>query len=579
MKYLSILFLLILSFLGCSKDSKISDFEGDVVVDFSITGIIDVENISEDVGLSNSANQREAVVNKKEQNENLSEYPKEVLLEKRDYPGQDFDAIVSLIEINQSQTKISNKIKIGATSNMGANIRYRVFIYRKSTGQFVGEINGISGSANTSSGQSIPFKISRNTEYTIIAFSWNNTTVPVITGSASSNPTITTSATNQELLYNKFDIQTNNNLSFHIPIVFKRQRASFQVEVDTKGLFAPIQTIGSSTVPTGYAQYGSLNLVTGIFNGFLNSNAGTTMSLTFNPAPSVATPLYSVVANQYFTINTTVINNFSVNLGAIRLLLDNGTTRDYSGMTYIFSNPITLERGKIKRVRIQLVATAKTLTNTTPRIRWAKTNLYYSPNATEAQGGKYRMRNHNSNIYSTATSESVISNEYWNWNALLPGADVAKTNTGDPCAQVYPAGTWRLPTRAEFEDAFTPKSSIFYAGSTDPARYMYRDGLSGGIYDSEGTDRRVAFINYGYRTSTTSNLPSGISNYSADGIGYGIYWSSTSVDANNGYVMQIIHGGASSQTINNGSSYNTVINSLSKNGGASVRCVRTASSL
>lgn len=82
MKYLSILFLLILSFLGCSKDSKISDFEGDVVVDFSITGIIDVENISEDVGLSNSANQREAVVNKKEQNENLSEYPKEVLLEK-----------------------------------------------------------------------------------------------------------------------------------------------------------------------------------------------------------------------------------------------------------------------------------------------------------------------------------------------------------------------------------------------------------------------------------------------------------------------------------------------------------------
>src|SRR5690606_34664608 len=305
MKYLSILFLLILSFLVCSKDSKISDFEGDVVVDFSITGIIDVDNISEDVGLSNSANQREAVVNKKEQNENLSEYPKEVLLEKRDYPGQDFDAIVSLIEINQSQTKISNKIKIGATSNMGANIRYRVFIYRKSTGQFVGEINGISGSANTSSGQSIPFKISRNTEYTIIAFSWNNTTVPVITGSASSNPTITTSATNQELLYNKFDIQTNNNLSFHIPIVFKRQRASFQVEVDTKGLFAPIQTIATSTVAPGEAQHGSWKPGAGTWDRSSSSRCSCSTSLSYCPTPPARRAADSTAPNQNWTVNTT----------------------------------------------------------------------------------------------------------------------------------------------------------------------------------------------------------------------------------------------------------------------------------
>lgn len=380
--------ILILSLMGCGKESENLQYDGDVDVNFSVSGIVDVENINDDLQFSNS--ELKALTSKNLKSSNISEINNEVILEKKEYEGEDFDAIVSLVERDQPLKQLSNKIKVGATSNMGPNIRYRVFIYRKSNSQFVGEINGISGTSNTSSAQNTPFKISRNTEYTIVAFSWNNTTEPTIAGSPTNNPTIATSSTNQELLYTKFDITTNGNFTFHIPIIFKRQRASFQVEIDSKGIFAPIRTIGASTIPASYSQYASLNLVSGVYSSYTNINAGTTMPLTFNPAPTTSAPLYSVVANQYFTYNTTTINGFTVDMGAIQLLLDNSnntTTRDYAAKQYTITTPITFERGKIKRVRIQLVATAKTLTNTTPRIRWAKTNLYYNPSATEAQGG------------------------------------------------------------------------------------------------------------------------------------------------------------------------------------------------
>lgn len=193
------------------------------------------------------------------------------------------------------------------------------------------------------------------------------------------------------------------------------------------------------------------------------------------------------------------------------------------------------------------------------------------------------MRNHNSNIYSTATNEAVIANEYWNWNALTPGTDILKTGTGDPCSRVYPIGTWRLPTSTELTDVFTPLTAINYAGSTDPARFMYRDGLAGTIngvnYDLEGSDRRVSFINYGFRNSATLNTTVSISNFNANGAGHGYYWSSTAIDGANGAVMQVVHNGNPNATSNNGTTYNTSIQPLNKNFGASVRCVRTAASL
>lgn len=267
--------------------------------------------------------------------------------------------------------------------------------------------------------------------------------------------------------------------------------------------------------------------------------------------------------NMYTAEEIATLNSISISIGTLKLLLDNNEIRTYSP-TYNITTPISLQKGKLQKLRIQLIANANKMTTTANSPLWGLRNLYYNANATAETGGLWRMRDHNSGIYFTPTSEVGIQQEFWNWNALTSGAGTAKTGTGDPSSKVYPEGTWRLPNKAEYDDLLSNTSKMFQT-STD-ARFMTINQQAGVTPTSQG---EFSFLKYRFRNSDASDLPNTISSFNgSNSNGSGFYWTSTSDDSNTdeAYVLRF--------NITSENSGNVSVTTLNKNLGANIKCVR-----
>lgn len=81
-------------------------------------------------------------------------------------------------------------------------------------------------------------------------------------------------------------------------------------------------------------------------------------------------------------------------------------------------------------------------------IKWAKGDLQYV-------NGTYSIKN----SQELSSSLDIYASDQWNYNKLLP-VTITSTAQGDPCRQVAPAGTWRLPTKYEF-DVLSQGSQVY----------------------------------------------------------------------------------------------------------------------
>lgn len=173
-------------------------------------------------------------------------------------------------------------------------------------------------------------------------------------------------------------------------------------------------------------------------------------------------------------------------------------------------------------------------------VTWAPGNLIYS--------GTYPT-----GTYSFASTQEYYSStwnggDYWGWCQLNP--TVITSYSGgysaavDPCQQVAPAGTWRMPTQTELVNLI----NATYVWTT-------KNGINGRYFGTTtvpatGTENNYLFLPAaGYRVNASTTM---------DNVGtYGYYWSSTPESTPHAYGLN-----------NAGVSY------YSRNFGFAIRCVK-----
>lgn len=466
--------------------------------------------------------------------------------------GNGFDAVCTLSPQQSSCAK--------SIINMTSGVYYRVIIYNSTGTALVGYKDYVAGASSDSQ---TPFTLDAGTTYKYVAYSYNTQTA---IGDAA--PTISTTLTPNlglDLLYTSGSF-TAAYPTTSITLTFKHLVAGIDVELDSNGMFGPMGT--TTTSITGQLRKGTLTLSSGSFvtasSTTDDSNVSSASSSTSSRWSSVATTDTTRTVSFYSAPGNTITLNVTFNL--IQIKQDYSTTTsgywEFSNKSVSFGS-IALTAAKKYICHVYLRASYLQIGSASDT-KWARGNLYL------ASDGKYKFRHHQSGFYSDTSSSSL---EYWNFNSTVGAASTADYGSGDPCAQVLPSGTWRLPTQSELN---TLSTESFYDATTQTTphdaiatawnAYNYTSSASS---DTWGT-LRIALLHFGYRGSGSTTILQGPTSLSSTNgySGNGYYWSSTSNPANNAqaYALQLTSTGRNTRTV--------AVVSMSKLLGLDVRCVR-----
>ena len=500
-----------------------------------------------------------------------SHSPQSILYKKQEPVNEFCDAVVSLSEVPtnaQTSKKVLSAIGSRSTGEHGVKLSstdmpigrtYRVVLYEGGTQ--VATLNATSGTAFTFSGAF------RNRVYTWFAYSYNNS-VPFTGNFDDANPNISLSG-NSGLLYASGTITTSNTLNYNnkLNILFKEKSAIIELVVDARGMFGTIGDIQVSNMTTGQLKNGVLNLRTGNFVSYSNAplvNRSNSDFVNHNTALSD-----QVRRTNFYTVDAqNQISNFKVNISTLTLRGDLypewGDPIVFTNREFTVATPFTPQHNKRYRVTITLIMTPKTIGSGTSRTEWARGNLYVKGSGTPS--AEYRMRFHAaSNAYGIVASGSTseAKGEYLNWRALSSGATAASSGTNDPCALVYPAGRWKMPTNTDITRLSSHSSRQFrhYGGRETIRLLRFNFSGSDNPYDPEN---RLSFPLYGYR-NVNSYAVTGY-NISSSGTAYGYYWSGDQSSSTNAYMLSIVSSGSTSG--------NFSLSNMAKNRGANIKCVR-----
>lgn len=174
-------------------------------------------------------------------------------------------------------------------------------------------------------------------------------------------------------------------------------------------------------------------------------------------------------------------------------------------------------------------------------LKWAFGNLKYVNGVYSFMDGQEKYTNNN---YAWSAQANP---DYFSWNTLT--LTTTSLNNGDPCSKVAPEGTWRTPTRADFEKIL---SLPYVRGELNGVRGYYF-GVSN--VPTEADKAKTLFLPFnGLRSDTGTYMFN-------KGIG-GDYWASTAQNSYGEYLKLYDDAEAPSVTIQD------------KNSGKSIRCVR-----
>ena len=572
--------VLVFCAISCSSrdDNENTGGAHDAVLTVKVSGIIDTQN-SPTVIASTSKNDKVISVQ--------SSFEKEVMAY-----GKDFDALLST-EIPQESPKKNDRIAsinvknitpIAATSPIATNINFRILLYDESG---INLLKNVVAKAGTNPNISIDADV----KYKWVALSINDTSVPDVSNGQLKAGDIS----NQDLLYAAGNLDAKGGQN-NLDIVFQRKTTRFDVDIDTRGIFGPINTFTSLQLGTGSGSgYKTLlntadfDVLTGNFGAIqamANNNTAVHLmdknpSTTGNLVKTVT--LYSIIPSgtNVDPNNLTIQPQFILTLdqaisyppiGPAYAVRNYGNSNTY----FTFKNPaFSIAQGNQYRLSSRMIETPVVVGGTS----WARSDLWYDSRSESID--KYRFK--------ADAAITPMTSEYWNWMATTPSGT---PGSGDPCLLVYPAGTWRMPTGNELIALSNRSSYIFagYSSGNPPPEDTYYNRIF--INQAWNPDTSIATAgNYsvysdkvlfgfnGYRQQNNTIVQSrNILNPSIASSSQTVsmnYWSGTANGTTATAITQssnvtIYSNGSHSSSYQNRSSVNT-----NQNLGLSVRCVRS----
>jgi len=386
-----------------------------------------------------------------------------VIAEEKMISFDGFDAMVSMEKQSDPESETITKGTAGAgpaalasmasTTGMASGIQYRLLIYDAAdvdhTGAPIANVVLTSGASNTA-----PIEIDANKTYNWYAFSTN---------AAGNVPDVKNGLVNKEELKNKDVLWANgsfksNSGSNNLAITFKRNTTRIQVEINSLGAFGTIEGAPQMDLMAGTSsilKHGDLNIFDGEYNNVTSYTASTAVVKPTN---------YTVYGYSLYTIdNTTKVeaNALNLKLGGFRILKkDYGTVSNtnnnnnnsfvnYNASTAAIKNTsdITFLRGTTYKIPVKLVESAVNVAG----VKWGRSNL----KAFDTRINGY--------FYPFSFMADPLNNVDRN---QAVGTYYFPSINHDVCRDVYPKGTWRMPTKEEFnklraligEQVFSPNT-------------------------------------------------------------------------------------------------------------------------
>jgi len=344
-----------------------------------------------------------------------------------------FDAIVAVDNnvpsndasaFSQAALKASSGLK--AATPLGSTTTYRLYLYKNNGGTYT-----FTKSVQFTPGSEAPIQVP-NGSYKWVALSYNNTDA-IPDGDASNNLVL---PQNKDVLYatsGATDITINSNTA-PLNITFNRLYARIAIEVNTLGMFAPINS--ATIAVTGQsAKAATINLATGALTVAATGGTPALTEVNFtnldgNAARKIA---------YYYTADETA-QNLSVSVTNLKIQLDNSTERSFGTTALTQNKAITPVRGKNHRFLVGITESALTFGSGSGLAQWSRSNLYYKP----GDATPYRFYHTN--------PQTNDPNSYFSFGAHLPRVLASANAAVDACALVYPAGLWKTPTSAQLEN-------------------------------------------------------------------------------------------------------------------------------
>lgn len=355
----------------------------------------------------------------------------------------DLDIITTLetapIEASQSITKnavaATGITPYAATKPMGKDKTFRVMVYN-SNNQFVGSIDQVAAAPT------VTLDLVKGGSYKWYAFSFNDTNpLPAI-----NTATLQIPVANKDLLYaQSIGTFTANAGDNHQIITFNHAMAKINITIDAIYVPASIGTVdvGFSSNTT-YIKQGNFDLKA---QSFATTGSYTTgaSDFVFNDTNTSSTGSFVKNAVLYTVPDGAAINSgdFTVKINSIPLDDFSGTSvavtnnnRSYGSVTPVRGNAynfrITIQKGGLVGGTI-----------------WAAGNLYYDPITTDPNK-KYKIRPDDT---TSRNAESFWDTDYWPWGGITPtqAVGLGVLPAYDPCKNVFPQNTWRMPTEQEMD--------------------------------------------------------------------------------------------------------------------------------
>lgn len=355
------------------------------------------------------------------------------------YEFADADMAVSVgnnLPVKKAKTTVSSRTHSGlansgtkAAEEMESGMKYVVYIYDGTTLAGAAELEA--GTPGTIEG------LDMNGEYSWVAVSYNsNDAAP---GLAPTDGVIDLPE-NTDVLYasGTVDLATDPNIG----ITFNHAFARIGIELNTIGAFGEITGTPLISVSGLELASGSMNLISG------EITAGDTYepTLTYADFENVD-PEYDDAKIAYvYTIGTSALN-LTASLQDLTIThvdnVDGVVNRVYFAGSPASTNAnVTPVAGMSHRVALNVVESGLTTNYNGNTVQWGRSNLYY-------RGDNGGDRNY---AFYSENKQTARADGFFGFGGTIAGQFATSATQGDPCALVYPAGLWRQPTKADFND-------------------------------------------------------------------------------------------------------------------------------
>ena len=592
-----LLLILVVVISSCSKESVVQNEETVSEFRFNVLGIKDDYDIDQVASIGGQ-----------------SKEPKIISQDIQDV-SEGYEAIVSLEEVASGfgsksiARNLNTKDKQAAT--IKTNVKFRVVFYTMAD-VLVGAVDGTIGSSSNSS----TVILSRNTTYKYVAYSNNDTESPEAFDPATGN--VTLSAT-RELLYEQgtYQVPATGNI-INITFAFSRKSAAIELVFDARGMFGDIVKIDDTRFVSPDISLGSLNLLSGQTSSagnISNPSQGFLKYETYNQTlyneRVKAVSFYFLALNQALPSQIKVRFNYPTITGDRRArdgFADNwgdnhyfNTTAGELDLTVNIPVSLNLKFTPGKKYRIYATVLMKGIEK--GGNIWGRGNLYQRRRAPYVNGTQqpnsnpyqfkddYMLRIHaGSNAYQTysGSNANLVSGEWFTWTEIAQD---------DPCAKVFPAGYWKLPTTLDYTNLLASMTTVNVGGqdyspipndgnyrnpyvveqggnpsSVVPvirmAKFLAQSNTGVGSAEDQPYDnvRRITFMYFG-RTGTGSSLQ-------LDGLNArGYYWTSNAdlTNTNNAYAYKLETTVAAAP--NNAGHQNV---SMEKSRRANIKCIKNS---